>query len=153
MLVRHADNLAELARRGGALAAQCRLLVVRCESCRAAYLYDEVADRLYVDPDDLALVVDAAADAERDVSCPTCHRAHWMFEDVPADEIDEILAGPWSFCFWRPRAARPPRSRLRRIGAGLAIGTLVLLGAAALVLNPDPLASPDAARKRVHVAD
>jgi hypothetical protein len=151
-VVRHADNLAELARRGGALTARSRLLVVRCDECRAPFLYDEQADRLYVDPDDLTVVVEAASDHDHSGPCPGCGRNEWGFEDVCAAEVDDVLEGPWSFCFWAPAPDKPPRSRVHRALAGVAVGTLVLLGATALVFNPDPLAAPDKARKRLHVA-
>ena len=148
--IRHADDLAAIARRGGAVSAGARLLIVRCSDCAATFLYDERADRLYPDPADLTHMIDDAADPERATACPCCARADWSFEDVLAHHIDEVLDGPWSFCFWQPPRARPPRSRLVRIGTSVALGTLALLGAAALVLNPDPLAPPDAGIKRMH---
>jgi hypothetical protein len=112
------------------------------------FLYDERADRLYVDPTDLRVALDGAADPEQRVACPSCKQRRWTFEDVPAAEIDDVLAGPWSFCFWQaPRTSS--RERTRSI-VRLAVGALVLVGAAALVFNPDPLGSPTGAKKGMH---
>lgn len=143
--VRFADNLAEVARRGGALGPASRLLVVRCTRCHHQVLYDETHDVLFLDAGDLGAVWEGTDD---DVPpCPGCADPDWEFEDVLVGETDPSQ-GPWSFCFWQPAPARM-RGKAARVALVVAVGALAALGAAAVAMNPDPLAAPGS-RGQVH---
>jgi hypothetical protein len=139
--VRHAEDLAELARRGAGLSARSRLFVVRCCECRTQYLYDEHRDRMFLDAEDLAQTW-LDTDAATPPPCRGCGRCDWVFEDVAADDIDEVLGGPWGWCYWAPPPDRPARFTAARVVL-LALGaTILMLGAVSLAANPDPLGAP-----------
>lgn len=144
--IRFAENLAEVARRGGRIGPDSRLLVVRCTACHHQSLYDETHDTLFLDASDLHRVCDAEGDADV-APCPGCGDPAWEFEDVVLGENDD--AGPWAFCFWQPPDPKV-RGRASRVAVVVAVGALAALGAAAVAMNPDPLGAPGKARPDLH---
>jgi hypothetical protein len=145
---RRAENIAEFVRRGGALYGDSRLVGVLCCDCRRPFLLDESDGRVFLDPADLRRVAD---DEDDDLPCPGCGRADWEVEDVPAHELTGFVRGRWAFAFWSPPAVRPPRSTARKVAVAIAIGTLAVIGVAAVAVNPDPFAAPGHGRPQVQV--
>jgi hypothetical protein len=134
---RVAENLAELLCRGAPLGARSRLVGVRCVHCRREYLYDEVLDRLLLDPLEPRLACNATEDEI--VPCQGCGRADWEFEDVSPDDAT-FFSGAWGYSFWHPRVTRS-RGRVVKVAAAVTVGVLAILGALALAANPDPLST------------
>lgn len=130
--------------------ADSRFVGVRCCDCEHPYLYDETHDRLFLDTDNLTLWIETA-EREEFPACRGCGSSDWEFEDVLGDEgTAKFVEGPWGFSFWRPVAVRP-RGRGARIAlTGFAV-VLLLLGATALAMNPDPLAGPGKTRPEVQI--
>jgi hypothetical protein len=139
--LRLAEDLAELARRGAAVSVRSRLFVVRCCDCGTQYLYDEHRDRLFLDAGDLAQTWLDTDDGPAP-ACRGCGRVDWMFEDVDAADIEDVLAGPWGWCYWRPAAAAPVRTTAARVVLFALVLTILVLGAVSLAANPDPLGAP-----------
>lgn len=130
--------------------ADSRFVGVRCCECEHPYLYDEIHDRLFLEPNDLTQIVEST-ERDRFVACRSCGATDWAFKDVLGeDDTATFVDGPWGFSFWKPSAARK-RGRGARIAlTGFAV-VLLLLGATALAVNPDPLAGPGKTRPQVQI--